>query len=290
MKTDEKSQEIERLCVDLFSGERERWAPAGDRLMKIGEPAFVPLTQAFYDSDPAIREEMYSVFRNILKYIHFERALAFFERAVIYDDPKVRLVAVKILHSFGLPGQHGLQKAANDSDEGVRETARELLGYNRPTLEDYAAMLQQNIEPDKQWEAIKELVSSQDRRAIEPLIGILRRESAVLRSKIYSDNYYRHEAARFLGILKAVEAVPTLIDMLREDIHGPVGSWDHQSSMADEAFDALIRIGRPALPALRETAKSGLHPNVRKTAQQLVEFISVNKPVPSRGEGVWDGP
>ncbi|SRR5258706_1841580 len=75
----------------------------------------------------------------------------------------------------------------------------------------------------------------------------------------------RSDAAYLLGKLRAPEAVPVLSKALVNEPSGPlVGSGVDDGRVAYPMWTALIRIGRPAIPAMIRNVETSADPVVRK--------------------------
>lgn len=140
-------------------------------------------------------------------------------QALKNQENKVRKYAVSMLGRIGSRRTHNrltealqpLIEATRDEDEGVREAAAEAIyciGFNEEAVEPLINNLK-----SEDWfarrEAALDLGTIRDRRAVKPLIDLLKVESD-------KDDRFRYAAARSLGEIRDRVALQTLIDALTD--------------------------------------------------------------------------
>jgi len=163
----------------------------------------------------------------------------------VWDDRRPPTMA---LIEIGMPAVEPLLAALEDEDKGVRHSAAFALGriYRSIQAADAVAGEQeQGDEPESEAKVVEPVPAE---RLIEPLKEALSDP----------DESVRAAAARSLGMLGAVEAVPLLIHQLRDGATARVG-----------ASDALAMLGDAAIPALAESVADE-DANVRAAAAEAL--------------------
>jgi HEAT repeat protein len=116
-------------------------------------------------------------------------------------------------------------------------------------------------EPDRRWWAVAALAHVPGEQATELLTAAVGDPDADLRSA----------AVHALGYRAAPESVPPLLRALR----------DPSDYVARLATDALIRIGRPAVPELIEALNHDPHPRVRAGAARALAYSGDPAAIPA---------
>lgn len=254
---------------------------AAQALGRVGdEQAVAPLVPLLHDKVKAVREEAARAL------VHIGAAAVPSLRASLkHPEWLVRLHAVEALGRMRSADAVDdlLAVLTRDHDVAVRADAARALGeIGDPRAFD--ALLESLPDPDVRPKAIEALGKIGDRRAVPVLIEIVTGASASAseRSLHGCGDRYEEEilsmdaAVRALAAIRDEAALPTLVRALRNTL------------VREEAANALVRFGAPALPLLLGVLRTERDENVVFHAKAALHQLGwrPNRIKPGKGLGV----
>jgi len=224
--------------LDALTAERNRqWNEPAAELGRLGEVSVAPLVRILRDprsSDWTRRKVAWT-----LGYTRSEQAVEPLIEA--FRDPavEVRRAAGSALGEIGEPAIAPLARVLRESSAELRLEAVMALRRIEPNqaAETLLVAALSDEDPNVRWVAGLTLGERGNQKAVGVLVEILRQ----------GQEYDQSRAARFLGRMRAMEAVDALVGALNEDV------W----SVRIAARDALVEIGDAAVEPLLSAAKEG---------------------------------
>ena len=221
------------------------------------------------DKVPAVRDEAVRALKNLA-----HASLSPLVEALKNSDWRVRLRATEALGELGLPGAIPplLQVLAHDPDTAIRQDAARALG-KIADAEAVEALIRAAEDERLRCCAIEALGKIGDRRALGFLLSCVKTLNPGEyegRVPLCEDDRYDHqlapveEAIRSLARLKAVEAIPVLIDGLQSTL------------IRKEAAAALTAFGEQAIPQLVNRLREETDDNIRFYVKETLSCLGWN--------------
>jgi len=188
-------------------------------LLKVNDERTIPVLEiAFHDQNVAIRAQAL----NALDKLRSEKTIPLLDRAIKDNMDTIRLLAVEALGRLKTERTiPPLERALQDNSKKIKERTARILT---------------NMGNDKGKSALINILSDK----VNKIIKI--EYEKVSKNKAMRAEF--RESVRELGNLRDVRAVPTLLEAHM--------SWDPTGFLCVYTYDALSKIGKPAIPYLEE--------------------------------------
>ena len=195
---------------------------------------------------------------------------------------------------LGKPAVAPIIQGLNNKDEDARLKALSILKKigGRRAIEPLIAALEYHPHARMRWEAAKDMGKIGNAKTVEPLINALKHDDV---------DYVSAEAARALGNIGDAKAVEALVETWKKDERHSVPSEEvqllyppnhlRQQSvfMRQEAADALVKIGEPAVEYLVKILKDpSIHRDDRGAAAQALCMFDEPRAVEALIEALKD--
>ncbi len=224
--------------LDALTAERDRqWNEPAAELGRLGEAAVAPLVRVLRDPESSAWTRRKVAWT--LGYTGSEQAVEPLIEALGDPAVEVRRAAASALGDIGEPAIAPLARVLREAGAELRLEAAIAVGRIEPNAATEAILVTAvgDEDPNVRWVAGLALGARGHEKAVGALIEILR----------HGEEYDQTRAARFMGEMKAVEAVDALVGALDE------GVW----SVRLAARDALVEIGDAAVAPLLMAAADG---------------------------------
>ncbi|MCP4657755.1 MAG: HEAT repeat domain-containing protein [bacterium] len=228
---------LEELLEALTTERNRQWNEPAAELGRLGEVAVEPLVRILMDPESSAWTRRKVAWT--LGYTRSEQAVEPLIEA--FGDPavEVRRAAGSALGEIGEPAIGPLARVLREAGADLRLEAAIAVGRIEPNAaaETLLVATVGDKDPNVRRVAALTLGERGNAKAVGVLVEILR----------HGEEYEQSRAARYVGEMKAVEAVDALVGALNEDV------WRVRLS----ARDALVEIGDAAVEPLLSAATDG---------------------------------
>ena len=251
---------------------------AAKALGRVKDPkAAEPLCPLLHDKVKGVREECVQALTQL-----GDAGVPFLLEGLKHEEWIVRLHAIEALGN--MKSSQGVEALLyvlfNDRDSAVRvDAARALGNIGNPQAVEHliTAMRQKDLRPV----AIEALGKIADTRAVQAIVEVVTGSDKPAEGRIITGCGDRYEeemiaveaAVKALGLIKDVSVLPTLVKALQNTM------------VREEAANALVAFGQPAIPYLLDVFKKDPDDNVRFHAGEALKSLGWRqkrlKPIPT---------